>query len=213
MKKKIKTVLSWIGGIFIGLVLLTMCGVIEEEETEKKAEPKTEQTEVKPNGKALDEKPKEAEKPKELTEAEKKAIEETLRLEENKIYAKAMLEPFSVFVEGTSALSAQTISLSENFSVRFNKEWLTTTANALVDIEQAANEIKTIQPTNEQTKVIQNLMNEIADHYLYIVANYPPAIDNMDIDLINSITDETAKANEKLKEVNLLTENLNNPME
>lgn len=197
-----KTFFSWIGGIFIVLVLLAMCGVIEEEETtDKKAEPKAEQTETKPKTEA---------KPKEKTEEEKAVEQWTKQQLENADYKDALTGPYTVFNDAVIAFSQQPKALADNMSLMFNDDWLKTTAITLVNLEKAANELKAVQPTNDQTKAIQDLLNGVADHYLFVVANYPNAIDNRDISLMQAINNELKEAGSKLDEATLLMQNLNN---
>ena len=215
MKKKNK----WLIGIGVVVVLGFMFSDSEEEvQPKEKAEPKTEQVETKPRNKAAENpRDKAAEKPKEKTAeekaAEEKAAAEAKRLAENQAYRDALKKPLEIVQKEMGTISTQMYALSDNLSLRFDSEWITTTVISLAHIENAANDLKAIQPTNDKTKAIQNLMVQIADHYKYAVANYPAAIDNLDMDLMESITEEIRKSNGKMEEAGLLITTLDNPIE
>ena len=201
-----KKFFTWIGAIVFLGILISTCGN-EEVETDKKAEPKTEEkAEVKPTAK-----PKE--KTAEEKAAEEKAAAEEKRLAENQAYRDALISPFTEFNEGISDLSKQSTKLADNPILMMNQEWIIETVTALYQIRAAAHELKAVEPTNDRTKAIQDLMNQIADHYIYVADNYPSAIDNRDVALLESINNEIEASTGKLNEAIILAENLDNPIE
>ena len=210
MKKKNK----WLIGIGAVVVLGFMFSDSEEEvQPKEKAEPKTEQVEAKPRNKeAENPRDKAEEKPKEKTAEEKAAEEEVAaelkRLDEIQIYLDNVNVPLDKLHAGTTKFGDQSTKLASNNSLMFNEEWILDTVVSIVEIDAAANELKTVQPTNEQTKAIQDLFNQIADHWIYIADNYPTAIDNRDAALMQKIGDEIVAATGKLKEADSLIVNL-----
>ena len=187
MKKFISNILAVF--IVIGLPIFAIAACVGETPEEKPEIEKVEETEAEPKEEA------------ELGEAAQEAKEIVMDKPGGTmlLYTENMAVYFTELRDAMSNMGAYNQELAENPLLIRDESWIIKSMTQLFLMGEAIKEIQAEpvpEPMAEPNKKIQEAMN----YYMFAVDNYPAAIDNMDIDLMQEVASNLNKGSELLAE-------------
>lgn len=154
-------------------LLLAGCTSTEEADAPAKTTPKVEQT-------TKDTKQQEAKAEKKKAEKEAKAQQKQAEIE----YATYMESHLQHFVQGMTNFGGLNTDASLNPMLMLDNNWIGDMALALMDMQSSVDDMRaTTPPSGELTLIHEEIMRAL-DDYQVLLDNYPDAVDNIDVNLM-----------------------------
>src|SRR5690625_4693848 len=190
---------------FIVMAIVSQPTEAEIAEREAKQEQIKQDREEKKIAKEKEKAKKDAEKKKEEEEAKKKAEEEAEKEEEKKEKNNEVDEYKDEIVEITQRLadhmfdfSEQTTEVGNDPSAMYTDDWVLRSAATVVSLDAELDNLEELEAPEEMKEIQEELQSAI-DLYRIIAKEYPSAVDNLDVEMMEEISLNIVEGNKHIQ--------------